>query len=298
MTEATRTQTQTTAEAEPDYVPYDKRKLSYAHTFENAAQARVIRALEWGTGKLPLLRLIRRFEASGVPHGQAFWPKALGEMGIEVTTPAEQFANIPATGPVVVVANHPHGLVDGMILAEVIGRVRTDYRILTRSLLTEVEEIKSFMIPVPFPHETGALQKNLRMRERTMEHLRGGGVVAVFPSGSVAAAETWFGPAIEGEWNAFTAKIIAQSGARVVPIHFPGQNSRLYQFANKISATLRQGLLLHEVVHALNRPQGPIIGAPIPKEVVDTRLVHTTRFMAWLRAHTLNLPHGSSVNGA
>ena len=277
------------APTDPGRVSYDKRKLSYAHTFENAAQANLIRILEWATGKRSLLGVIRRFEASGVPRGQAFWPKALDIMGIDVTTRTEQVGNIPSTGPVVVVANHPHGLVDGMVLAEIIGRVRTDYRILTRSLLTGVEEIESFMIPVPFPHETHARKKNLEMRKRTMAHLRDGGLVAVFPSGSVAASETWLGPAVEGDWNAFTAKIIARSGARVVPVYFPGQNSRWYQFANKISATLRQGLLLHEVVHALNRPQAPVIGPPIPEREVEARIGHTTNFMRWLRDHTLGL---------
>jgi putative hemolysin len=139
-----------------------------------------------------------------------------------------------------------------MVLAELVGRVRTDYRILTRSLLTGVKEISDFLIPVPFPHEEGALEKNLEMRRRAMDHLAGGGVVIVFPSGVVAAAHRPFGPAVEAEWNPFTAKMIQRSGATVLPVRFPGQNSRLYQIANLTSATLRQGLLLHEVVHSLS----------------------------------------------
>ncbi|WP_375266532.1 GNAT family N-acetyltransferase, partial [Planktotalea sp.] len=136
--------------------PYDKRKLSYANTFTNPWKANTIRVMEWLTGKIPLIRLVRRFERDGAADGQAFWSQALFHMGIELQTPDEQIAHIPKTGPVIIVANHPHGLVDGMILAELIGRVRTDYRILTRSLLTGVSEIEEFMIPVPFPHEEDA----------------------------------------------------------------------------------------------------------------------------------------------
>jgi putative hemolysin len=72
-----------------------------------------------------------------------------------------------------------------------------------------------------------------------------------------------FGPAIEGEWNVFTAKMIRKSGATVVPFYFTGANSRRYQVANQISPVLRQGLLIHEVVHAFDKPQAPVIGAPI-----------------------------------
>lgn len=272
--------------------PYDHRRLSYANTFANPWKANTIRTMEWLTGKWRLLRLIRRFEAMGAPFGQAFWPQALDVMGIRLQTPAEQIARIPETGPVIFVANHPHGLIDGMVLAELIGRVRTDYKILTRSLLTGVPEIDMFMIPVPFPHEDDALKKNLEMRKRAMEHLKSGGAVVLFPSGVVASSDSWFGPVNEREWNPFTAKMIQRSGARVVPIYFPGQNSRAYQIANRISATLRQGLLLYEVVHALNRPQAPVIGHPIERQTIDEWSGNPRGFMEWLRDQTLSLKQG------
>lgn len=272
-----------------DYVPYDKRKLSYANTFPNPWKANTIRTMEWLTGKFWLLRLIRRFEAEGVEPGQAFWPQALRHMGIKVRTPAHEISNIPATGPVVIVANHPHGLVDGMVLAEVIGRVRQDYKILTRSLLTEVEEIKQFMIPVPFPHEEGAIDKSLEMRKRAMAHLEKDGVIVIFPSGVVASSNSLFGPVVEREWNPFTAKMIQRSRAVVVPIYFPGRNSRWYQMANRVSATLRQGLLIHEVVNALHRPQRPVVGKPVGRDIIDRWRDNPRGFVAWLRDETLKL---------
>lgn len=279
----------TTVHGRTDYVPYDKRKLTYANTFRNPVKSTVIRTMEWMTGKVRLLRLIRKFESEGVVPGQGFWPRALATMGIELQTPDHEIARIPAEGPVVVVANHPHGLVDGMVLAELIGRVREDYKILTRSILTGVEEISQFMIPVAFPHEEDAQRTNLEMRKRAMAHLADGGVVVVFPSGVVASSRTWFGPAVEEEWNPFTAKMIHRSGAKVVPIRFAGQNSRWYQIANQISATLRQGLLLHEAVHSLNKPQRPIVGEPIPQEDIDAGKGNPRAFMARLREHTLSL---------
>lgn len=280
--------TQTEAEAAP--LKYDRSSLSYASTFDDPLKARMISVIEMLTGKLTILKLVRKFERSGAPTGQAFWRGALDTMGIDLTTPQAQLDRIPKEGPVVVVANHPHGMVDGMIFADLIGRVRPDYRILTRSLLTSIDEVAgSFMIPVPFPHDPDAQRKGVEMRASAMKHLKDGGVVALFPSGVVAASETWWGPAVEAEWNVFTAKMIRRSGATVVPMKFPGQNSRAYQIANKVSPMLRQGLLLHEIVHACNKPQGPIVGHPIAQSEIQSRADDPRGFMAWLRAHTLSL---------
>lgn len=269
---------------------YDRRSLTYSNTFDSALKRTTIRAIEWMTGKVTILRRIREFERRDPPQGQAFWRACLDVMRVDLLTPPEEIARIPPTGPVVLVANHPHGLVDGMILADLVGRVRADYRILTRSILTGIDESASqFMIPVPFPHEADAQRKMLAMRAQAMEHLRAGGLVALFPSGVVAAAPTMFAPAQESEWNLFTAKMIRTSGAAVLPVFFPGSNSRAYQIANRISPTLRQGLLLHEIVHALDRPQRPVVGHPIPPEAMESRHADPRALMAWLRETTLAL---------
>ncbi len=281
--------TEPRARITPVQAPYDKRKLSYANTFANPWKANTIRAMEWLTGKLTLLRMVRRFEKRGLVEGQAFWARALDIMGIDIETPAREIARIPETGPVVVVANHPHGLVDGMVLAEIIGRRRQDYRILTRSLLTGVDEVAQFMIPVPFPHEPDARQQSLKMRADAMEHLAAGGLIAVFPSGVVASSDSAFGPVVERDWNPFTAKLIQRSGATVVPIRFPGQNSRAYQIANRLSATLRQGLLIHEVVGACRKPQAPIVGRPLDPEALEALAPGGRNLSARLRDITLAL---------
>ena len=279
-----------TGDGKMTFTKYDRRSLSYASTFDDPWKARVISAMELFTGKLKILRLIRKFEQRGTPSGQAFWRAALDTMGIDLTTPQEQLDRIPKEGPVVVVANHPHGMVDGMIFADLIGRVRPDYRILTRSLLTSIDEVAgSYMIPVPFPHDPDAQRKGVEMRAKAMAHLKEGGVVALFPSGVVAASESWWGPAVEAEWNVFTAKMIRRSGAQVVPMRFPGQNSRAYQIANRLSPMLRQGLLLHEIAHACDKPQGPIVGHPLARQEIDRWADDPRGFMAWLRAHTLAL---------
>lgn len=268
---------------------YDMRRLSYAGTFTNPFKVFTIQAIEWLTAKLYLLSLIRAFEKSGAPVGVPFWSKAVRQMGIRVETPAEEIARIPATGAVIVVANHPHGLVDGMIMGELVSRVRGDFKILTRSLLTGIPEIEQFMIPVPFPHEENSRELGLQMRDLTMTHLKAGGLVILFPAGKVATSESWFGPAVEAEWNVFTHKMIHRSGAQIVPINFTGQNSRAFQIANHLGDTLRQGLLLYEIKRACFKPQRPFVGEPLSADELKKWEGNPRGFLAWLRQHTLDL---------
>jgi putative hemolysin len=276
------------SDQEPD-TPYDRKKLSYANTFTNPVQRNAIKTLELLTGKLLLLRKVRQFEKMGIPVGQPFWKQALDILGINLLTKQSEITKIPKKGSLVITANHPHGLVDGMVLAELIGQVRTDYKILTRSLLTGVKQIDQFMIPVPFDHEENALKKSLAMRKNAMDHLEKGGVIVIFPSGKVASSESMFGNVVEGDWNPFTAKLIQKSGANVLPIFFPGSNSRIYQIANQISATLRQGLLIYEVVHAMNKPQRPLVGSLIKQDEISPWKSDPRGFMRWLRKQTLTL---------
>jgi len=272
------------------FTRYDRRSLTYANSFDSPGTAAIIRGMEWLTGKISIIRMIRAFEKRGAPSGQPFWRAALDTMGIPLRTPDAEIANIPAEGPVVVVANHPHGLVDGMILADLIGRRRTDYKILTRALLTGIDEVAaSYMIPVPFPHDPEAQRKSVEMRASAMAHLKEGGVISVFPSGVVASSDTLFGPVVEREWNVFTAQMIRRSGAQVVPIFFPGSNSRCYQMANCLSPTMRQGLLLHEVVRSCGNPQRPVVGPPVDAGRMQMLQGDPRGFMEWLRAHTLAL---------
>lgn len=269
---------------------YDRRSLTYSNSFPSPFVRFTIKAIEWMTGKLTIIRRVRQFEDLGEFKGQSFWPATMKVMGIDLQTPDSQLDRIPTEGPVVFVANHPHGLTDGMILAALIGRRRDDYRILTRALLTGIDEAAAgYMISVPFPHEPDAQQKMLDMRAAAMAHLKEGGLISLFPSGAVAVSDRMMGQPIEGEWNVFTAKMIRNSGATIVPCFFTGQNSRAYQIANRVSPVIRQGLLIHEVVKSFDKPQAPVIGKPITPDEWQDRIGKPREFMAWLRERTLSL---------
>ena len=87
--------------------------------------------------------------------------------------------------------------------------------------------------------------------------------------------------------------MLLRSDALVVPVFFPGENSRWYQWAHQVSVTLRQGLLLHEIVHAMGKPQKPVIGDVISREEIgEWQSRDAFAFMEWLRGRTLALREG------
>ena len=114
-------------------------------------------------------------------------------------------------------------------------------------------------------------------------------MIVILRTGKVASSETMFSDVVEGEWNQFTAKLLQRSGANVVTIFFTGSNSRIYQIADQVSATLRQGLLIYEVVHAMNKPQEPLVGGLIKQDEISPWKSDPRGFMRWLRERTLSL---------
>jgi putative hemolysin len=220
------------------------------------------------------------------PH---FWTSVLDEMSVKITTPLKQLENIPATGPIVVVCNHPHGLVDGVVLAWLLSKRREDFQIITRALLNGVEVAEKNLLSISFPHEEDAIRKNLQTRKEALTNVRNGHCIGVFPAGTVSTSKTAFGPVVEADWGKFTSKLVLQTDAQVVPIFFQGSNSRWFQIANRISDTCRQSLLMFEIKHAFHKDQCPIVGKPIGRDVLDKYKRDPEGLMAFLRAETLKL---------
>jgi len=268
--------------------PYNPADLTYATSFTSPYKRALIKVIENLTGRIKLLHLVRKWERdAGRPDN--FWESVLERLQIKLTTPQVELDYIPQNGPLVVVSNHPHGLVDGIVMAHLMGQARDDYKILTRSLLCHVPRIDKYLLPVSFPHEEGAIQNNIQTRKVAIQHLKDGGCVALFPSGTVATSETWFGPAIDKDWMTFTAKMIRQTGAQVLPVYFPGQNSRWFQIANKLSTTLRQSLLLHEIAFAMKKDQPVKVGKLVSQDVLKSYEKDAKGLMKFLRAETLAL---------
>ncbi|MFK5996749.1 MAG: lysophospholipid acyltransferase family protein [Rhodobacterales bacterium] len=281
--------TKAETDAEADKIKlYDKSQLTYANSFPHLGKRIFIKTVETLTARFQLLYHMHHWENNPDknPH---FWTSIFDEMDIKVIAAPEQIDNIPATGPIVVVCNHPHGLVDGLVVAWLLSKRRDDFQIITRALLNGVAVAEKYLLPISFPHEEDAVRKNLQTRKEAVNQIKAGHCIGVFPAGTVSTSKTAFGPVVEAEWGKFTSKMILHTNARVVPIYFQGSNSRWFQIANRISETFRQSLLMFEIKKSFHKDQKPIIGKPIERDVLDRYKTDPEGLMAFLRAETLKL---------
>ena len=238
------------------------RDISYASSARSAAGRAVIRLLENATGRMALIRRAAGYEQD-MQAGRAFWDVIPERYGLTLEVAVGSLAAIPRTGPLVLIANHPYGILDGLMMAQILHRSRADFRILANAVFTRATPLNDVVLPISFDETPGALRLNLDTRAAALRYLGQGGAIGVFPGGTVSTAARPFSQPLDPVWRGFTAKMIARSGAKVVPVFFEGQNSRLFQIASHLHSNLRLGLLLKEFKARTDAPVRVRIGAPL-----------------------------------
>ncbi len=164
----------------------------------------------------------------------------------------------------VMIANHPYGIGDGVAVLSLAERMKRPFKILINNELLKVPEIRPYALPVSFDETRQALAINLETRRQALKLLAEGTIIIIFPSGGVATAKSGFGKAEDLPWKRFAARLVQSSRASVLPIFFEGQCSRVFHLASRISPTLRTALLIRE----FRRLVGKEISAHIGK-VID-----------------------------
>jgi putative hemolysin len=265
--------------------------FSYADPDDPRLKRFMIRLIERMTGQPYLKWLYDDYRAHPVP-GESFWDSAIRRLELKLVCNEATLATWPKTGPLVIVSNHPFGVLDGVVISQIVSRVRNDFRVLTNAVLYRAEEIREFLLPIDFTETEEALKTNLKSRAEAKAHLLGGGCLVIFPAGGVSTTPTvWHKRAIDTEWKTFTARLITQAKAPVAPVFFAGQNSRMFQFASHISMTLRLSLLFKEVHDKIGSEIVMRIGEPLPFDKLPP-MSDRQAFMNQLRDMTYALGEG------
>jgi putative hemolysin len=192
----------------------------------------------------------------------------LEEMQVDLQLPSADLERIPTKGPLVAVANHPFGVLDGAALGVLLSRVRPDVRVMTNSLLEGIPELREHCFFVD-PFQTSAsAERNLKALKEAIEWLRQGGALAVFPSGEVSQFNVGQGQVADPVWNTVAARLIRKTGANALPVYFCGHNSVTFQLLGLIHPRLRTLVLMQEFLQQRGKKLEVRVGTSIPAELI------------------------------
>ena len=246
------------------------KELSYANERDPKLKRWFIRSIEGLSGRDRFTRLYEIWRNDIVGKTDRVFGKMLDlihvDLKVEGTWPPE---NIP-DGPIVIVANHPFGIGDGIAVLALAEQLDRPFRVLINNELLKVPEMAPYSLPVSFEETKEALALNMQTRHEALRLLKEGVTVVIFPAGGVATAKKGFGRAEDLPWKMFPAKLIQAAKANVVPVFFEGQNGRLFHLASKISLTLRVSLLIREFRRLSGSTIRARVGVMIPWEELST----------------------------
>ncbi len=263
-------------------------RFSYSSPDQRWRQRAVIRLIERLTGQPRLERLYRAWTESPFP-GENIFSAAMRLLEIELDIEEAALAGIPRHGPVLFVANHPFGVIDGLAMGHIATQARPDTKIMTHSLLCQPQEARDYLLPVDFSGTEDGQRVTMSTRRVVQSWLMDGHAMAIFPGGNVATSQRPFkGPALEAAWHPFIGKLARIPGLNIVPIYFHGQNSRLFHAASHMFYSLRVALLFRESMRRTGSRLKVSIGAPMTAEHFS-RFSDRTELMREIRRQTLAL---------
>ena len=253
----------------------DTKYFSYADPNDPIHRKALIRSIEFVSGQPYLYNIYREYQKNP-ERWKSFWDGCVDLLKLDIDFDEEKIKKIPSEGPLMIVANHPFGVLDGLVICWLTSKIRSKFKVLTHSLLLRAPETKDFLLPIDFSENKKAMITNLETRKTARKILDEGGTIVVFPGGTVSTTKRFYNKtALDPSWRNFTSRLIKRSRPTILPLHFTGQNSFLFQTASHISETLRSSLLFHEVKRRINTKVPVIIGDPISYSDIDENLSNT-----------------------
>lgn len=221
-------------------------------------------------------------------HSIDFIDEVIRTLELTIEYDANELKRIPAAGPVIVVANHPLGGLDGLLLIKLISQVRGDVKILASQLLKKIEPVSGFFIEInPFDTPASEEESTFSGLKESMAHLKNGGVLCIFPAGETSTYDA-SNVITDKIWKYPVVKFIKKMDAPVVPVLFQSNNSRLFKIISTIHPALKQLRLPSELFRKKYKNIRVRIGNPI-KQADQVKFCDIYQFGRYLRAKTYGM---------
>ena len=211
--------------------------------------------------KIDEIKSLYKVNYKELKQSNNFWKKTLDILKINYI--AENVDNIPKAGSSIIVANHPFGLLDGLIICSIICDVRKDYKILINDEVSQIDQIREYLLPIKFSTLTEDIKKNIISKKKAIEHVNSNGILITFPSGEVATSSLIFNEANERRWKPLIGSIINKTNAEIIPVRFFGKNSLFFQTIGFVNNNLRRILFIRELLNKKNQTFKLSIGKKI-----------------------------------
>lgn len=253
--------------------PPATRELDLNITFSNPLSNKLFRLFRRPLESILCLQALRDAyrRCAGAESGALFLEKALLEFGITREIGEGDIKNIPPVGPVILVSNHPFGVLDPMAVLSTVLAVRADAMVMGNNLLWRIPEMRDILVPVNPFGGTAATRENVKSVRQCLRILKQGRLLCMFPAGTVSHIHLRGGhiAITDPPWNTMAARLVRATGAMILPAHVSGRNSALFQIAGLGHPILRTALLPRETVQKIRAHVRVRIGKPIPCEYLD-----------------------------
>jgi putative hemolysin len=266
-----------------------RKKISYSSEELNRSQRFIVNSIERLTGRKKLQKLYDVY-SSKKRNELFFWSDIQRLLELKVNIKSDNKFVLPKKGPVIVIANHPYGIVDGIILASFVSKTRSNFKIMTHEVLRFTETSEKYILPVDFSNTNDALKNNINSARNARKLLLEGGVLILFPAGGVAVAKKLNTKAIDAEWGDLVSSLALKTKSAVFPIYFSGKNGLLFHFfASKVkSQTLKYASYLHETKRKIGKQIDIYCGNIIKYEELK-EIGNKKSITLFLRDYTMSL---------
>lgn len=261
---------------------------------KNPVTQKVYPLIEPSLERLLAIRRINSLyaEMNTAQNSESFLDQVLETLNANFQVPDTDLAKIPKSGPVIVVANHPYGMIEGIFLARLLSSVRQDVKILTNFLLGTVQQVRDMLIMTDPFEKPDSIKSNYKALKQGLQWLKQQGMLVIFPSGEVSHLHLSKRSITDPKWHDTVARLVKLSGAPVLPVYFHGANSAMFQLLGMVHPFLRTMMLPHQLMNKQEKTIEVRVGNLIPFRRLK-KFDNYREMTEFLRTRTYLLKHGT-----